>query len=90
MAASWEPVFAVAFLALFLVIALYALALAEGSRGWWGLLGALAALMVGGTALTHGLPRLLSLDTAGFVAAGMVWLAARPRRSGPPATTRAC
>ncbi len=74
MTASWDPVFAVAFLALFAAIALYSLSVAEGSRGWWALLAALALLMVGGTAAARGLTRLLALDAASFAAAGMVWL----------------
>lgn len=72
--ASWDWVFCGAFLVLLIGIALYAMAVPQGGRRWWGLTLLLGALVIAGMAVGEGTSRVVLLDAAAFVAVALVWI----------------
>ncbi len=69
------------FVLLFVLVALYSLAIPQGDRRWWGLTALLAALVLAGLFLGDRLPRMLCLDGAAFVAVALVWTRGTPEAS---------
>jgi multicomponent Na+:H+ antiporter subunit D len=75
---SWDLVFCSTFLVLLAGIALYARAIPQGDRSWWGLAALSGLLVIAGQAVGEGSIRPLLLDAAAFVAVGMVWAQGTP------------
>ncbi|MEW5959601.1 MAG: proton-conducting transporter membrane subunit [Chloroflexota bacterium] len=70
----WDFVFGGAFLLLLAGVAVYATAIPQGDRRWWGLIALLAVLVTIGQVVGAGVGRLLLLDAAAFVAVALVWM----------------
>jgi multicomponent Na+:H+ antiporter subunit D len=71
---SWDWVFCGAFLILMIGIALYAMAVPQGGRRWWGLTVLLGGLVIAGLAVGEGTSRVVLLDAAAFAAVALVWV----------------
>lgn len=71
---SWDWVFCGAFAILMVGIALYAMAVPQGGKRWWGLTLLLGALVIAGMAVGEGLSRIVLLDAAAFAAVALVWI----------------
>ena len=78
-APHWDFVFGGAFVVLLAGVALYAKAVPQGDRRWWGLAVVLGALVIIGQAAGEGIGRLLLFDAAAFVAAALVWTQGTPQ-----------
>lgn len=76
---SLDWLFCGSFLILLIAIGLYALAIRQGGRNWWGLAFLLGALVVTGMAVGEGLARIVLLDAAAFVAVALVWIQDSPK-----------
>jgi len=76
---DYNIIFDITFLLLFAWVALYATAVPQGDKRWWGLLAAMAALVGVGMALGRGLWRTWFIDAAAFVAAAMVATRGTPK-----------
>jgi multicomponent Na+:H+ antiporter subunit D len=76
---SWDWIFAGVFLLLMVGIALYARAIPQGGRSWWGLAALLGVLTIAGMLVGEGLTRVLLLDAAAFVAVALVWTQDSPK-----------
>jgi multicomponent Na+:H+ antiporter subunit D len=77
--ASWDWVFSGAFLILLAGVGLYATAIPQGGRRWWGLAALLGGLVIAGMAAGTGMGRVLLLDAGAFVAVGLVWTQDAPQ-----------
>ncbi len=71
---TWDWVFCGTFLILMIGIVLYAMAVPQGGRRWWGLTVLLGALVVAGLAVGEGMVRIVLLDAAAFAAVALVWI----------------
>jgi multicomponent Na+:H+ antiporter subunit D len=69
---AYDTFLVITFLILFGLVALYAVAVPQGGRRWWGLLALLAVLVLAGTALDGEWLRMILVDAATFVAVVMV------------------
>lgn len=78
-APRWDFVFGGAFILLLAGVALYAKAIPQGDRRWWGLATMLGILVVIGQAAGEGIGRLLLLDAAAFVAVALAWTQGTPQ-----------
>src|SRR5512133_4404259 len=67
------------FILIYGVIAVYAWAIPQGSRRWWGLAGLLAVLVLAGLQAGPGLARTALLDLAALSAVGLVWIQPGPQ-----------
>lgn len=76
---SWDWVFGGVFLLLMIGVGLYARAIPQGGRIWWGLAALLGALTIAGMVVGEGLTRVLLLDAADFVAVALVWTQDSPK-----------
>lgn len=76
---SWDLLFTGAFVVLLVGVALYASAIPQGARRWWGLAALLGLLVIGGQVVGAGTARMLLLDAAAFVAVAMVWTEDNPQ-----------
>jgi multicomponent Na+:H+ antiporter subunit D len=76
---SWSLVFGGAFLVLLISVALYAKAVPQGDRRWWGLAALLGALIIAGQIIGAGVGRVLLIDAAAFVAVALVWIQDMPQ-----------
>jgi multicomponent Na+:H+ antiporter subunit D len=76
---SWDFVFCGAFLILLIAVALYAKAIPQGDRRWWGLFTLLGVLVIAGQIVGAGTVRPLLLDAAALVAVVMVWIQDTPQ-----------
>lgn len=76
---SWDIVFGGAFVVLLAGVAVYATAIPQGDRRWWGLAALLGGLVIAAQVSGAGLSRLLLLDTAAFVAVALVWIQGTPQ-----------
>jgi NADH:ubiquinone oxidoreductase subunit 2 (subunit N) len=76
---AWNLIFCGAFLVILAGIAIYALAVPQGGRRWWGLAGLLGALVIAGMLVGDGIGRQLLLDGAALVAVALVWIEGTPQ-----------
>lgn len=76
---SWDWVFGGVFLLLMIGVGLYARAIPQGGRSWWGLAALLGVLTIAGMVVGEGLTRVLLLDAAAFVAVALVWTQDSPK-----------
>jgi multicomponent Na+:H+ antiporter subunit D len=76
---TWDWVFCGVFLILLIAVGLYAKAIPQGDRRWWGLTALLGGLVIIGMAIGEGVARVLLLDAAAFVAVALVWIQDIPR-----------
>lgn len=76
---SWDLVFGSAFLVILAGVALYARAIPQGDRRWWGLAALLGVLVIAGQVGGAGGGRMLLLDAAAFVAVALVWIQDSPQ-----------
>ncbi len=76
---SWDFIFCGAFLVLLIGVALYAKAIPQGDRRWWGLAALVGTLVVAGQVVGAGVGRSLLLDAAAFVAVALVWIQDTPQ-----------
>ena len=77
--ASWDWVFCGAFLLLLTAILLYAKAIPQGDRRWWGLTILAGLLAAAGLAVGEGWARVILLDVAAFGAVALVWIQDSPK-----------
>ena len=63
-----------AFALIYLAVAVYATAIPQGRRNWWGLAALMALLVIAGLQVQAPAPRMALLDLAALSAVGMVWV----------------
>lgn len=76
---SWDWLFCGAFLVLMIGIGLYARAIPQGDRRWWGLAALLCILVIAGMAVGEGVSRVILLDAAAFIAVALIWIQDSPQ-----------
>lgn len=72
--AGEDVLFAAVFALIFAWVAVYAVAIPQGDRRWWALLGGLVPLSLGSVLAPEGVARMLVLDAAALLAVGLVWV----------------
>jgi len=77
--ASWNTVFGGAFVVLLVGVALYAVAIPQGGRRWWGLAALVAVLVFASLAVGSEVARPLLLDAAALAAVALVWIQDAPQ-----------
>lgn len=70
---NWNLLFGGLFVVLFLLIGAYSICIPQGGKRWWILSGFIAVLILLGVIVGEGLTRTLLVDTATFIAVGLVW-----------------
>ncbi len=81
--APWDLIFGGMLAALLVAVGIYAGAVPQGGRRWWGLAGLVALLVLAAQAVGAGWPRTILLDAAELAALALVW------DRGTPAAKRA-
>jgi multicomponent Na+:H+ antiporter subunit D len=66
--------FAAVFALIFAWVAVYAVAIPQGDRRWWSLLGGLVPLALGSVLAPEGMARMVIVDLAAFLTVGLVWV----------------